>query len=404
MLKKIKVHDARLGMFIHEICGSWMDHPFWKKSFRLVSESDLKTLRSCGVQEVWIDVGKGVDVDSGTETISKETLKRKIESELHQTIQAEPAVEQRVSLREEMERARKIHARAKQEVVSMFQEARMGKALSMDQASSLADEINQSIARNSGAMLSLARLKNKDDYTYLHSVAVCALMIALGRQFGIEGDALREVGVAGLLHDVGKMMVPEEVLNKPGRLTDAEFEIIKAHPLQGWEILKNSPDMNGTALDVCRHHHERVDGSGYPDRLSGEALTLFARMGTVCDVYDAITSDRCYKNGWSPAESIRKMVEWKDGHFDETVFQAFVKTVGIYPAGSLVKLKSGRLGVVVEQTEKSLLTPMVKVFFSTRSDSRIMPETIDLTQSDDGIANVEDPAVWGFDLHGIAGV
>lgn len=404
MLKKINVLDARQGMYVHEICGSWMDHPFWKKSFKLSSSEDLQTLTTCGVQEVWIDTVKGLDVERGVDATSNEDERHKIESELQQAASTVPVLEQHVSLQEEVERARKIHAKAKQEVVSMFQEARMGKALSMARAGDLADEINQSIARNSGALLSLARLKNKDDYTYLHSVAVCALMIALGRQFGIEGDILRELGVAGLLHDVGKMMIADDILNKPGRLTDDEFAIVKEHPAEGWAMLKVSPSVGEIALDVCRHHHERTDGAGYPDGLSGEALTLFARMGTVCDVYDAITSDRSYKRGWTPAESIRKMVEWKDGHFDDLVFQAFVKTVGIYPAGSLVRLRSGRLGIVVDQTGHSLLTPLVKVFFSIKSDARLMPEVVDLSKTEDSIVNVEDPTVWGFDLNKIAGI
>ncbi|MBI1175038.1 MAG: DUF3391 domain-containing protein [Sideroxydans sp.] len=403
MLKKINVRDVKLGMFIHEISGSWMDHPFWKKSFKLSDPDDLKTLRTCGIQEVWIDTGKGLDVESSIEAVSPEEERQVVENTLQQAASS-VLVEPRVSLHEEVERARKIHAKAKQAVVSMFQEARMGKALPVDQAAELADEINQSIARNAGALLSLARLKNKDDYTYLHSVAVCALMIALGRQLGFEGDTLRELGVAGLLHDVGKMMIPDEVLNKPGRLTDEEFEIIKSHPLRGWEMLKSSPGVNAVALDVCLHHHERIDGAGYPERLAGDGVSLFARMGAVCDVYDAITSDRCYKKGWTPGESIRKMVEWKDGHFDDRVFQAFVKTVGIYPAGSLVKLRSGRLGVVTDQTEKSLLTPLVKVFFSTKSNGHIMQEIIDLAKTSDSIVNVEDPVVWGFDLGKIAGI
>jgi HD-GYP domain-containing protein (c-di-GMP phosphodiesterase class II) len=404
MLKKINVDDARLGMYIHEICGSWMDHPFWKKSFKLTAAGDLKTLKACGIRELWIDTGRGLDVESGAAGLSQEEELQKVESALQQAVSSRPELEPRVSLQEEVERARKIHARAKQEVISMFQEARMGKALQMEQAADLADEINQSIARNAGALLSLARLKNKDDYTYLHSVAVCALMIALGRQFGIEGDTLRELGVAGLLHDVGKMMIPDEVLNKPGRLTDQEFDIVKDHPLRGWEMLKMSPGVTDTALDVCRHHHERIDGKGYPDRISGEALTFFARMGAVCDVYDAITSDRCYKKGWTPGESIRKMVEWKDGHFDDRVFQAFVKTVGIYPAGSLVRLRSGRLGVVIDQTEKSLLTPLVKVFFSSKAQAHIAHEVVDLTKGNDSIVNVEDPVEWGFDLNQMFGL
>ena len=229
-------------------------------------------------------------------------------------------------------------------------------------------------------------------------------MIALGRQLGLKDEELKQAGIAGLLHDIGKVFIPHEVLNKPGKLTEEEFNIVKTHPLKGWEFLKNSNEVNELTLDVCRHHHERVDGKGYPDKLSGETLTLFARMGAVCDVYDAITSDRCYKKGWEPAESIRKMAEWKNGHFDEVIFHAFVKTVGIYPTGSLLKLKSGRLGVVTDQSKSSLTKPLVKVFFSTRSNAHILQEIIDLSKSTDSIANLENPLQWGFNLNEIMGV
>jgi HD-GYP domain-containing protein (c-di-GMP phosphodiesterase class II) len=229
-------------------------------------------------------------------------------------------------------------------------------------------------------------------------------MVALGRQLGLEGDALKSAGMAGLFHDVGKMMIPEAVLNKPGKLTDEEFAIVRTHPERGWEILKLSADVDDVALDVCRHHHERVDGMGYPDRLSGDDLTLFARMGAVCDVYDAITSERCYKARWDPAEAIRKMAEWQEEHFDQTVFKAFVKTVGIYPVGTLVKLKSLRLGVVTDQTAKSLLKPVVKVFFSIRSNGPILPELVDLSRHQDEIAGVEDPEKWKVDPLVLAGI
>ncbi|MEO6148380.1 MAG: HD-GYP domain-containing protein [Sulfuriferula sp.] len=405
MLKKIKIRDARLGMYIHEICGSWMDHPFWKKSFLLSEQADFNTLAQCGVKEMWIDISKGLDVAPLVHTVSAETENERVESTfqlLAKTAQdKEPA---RANLQDELGRARKIHAKAAQAVTSMFNEARMGNAIKVEEVTTLVEEINQSIARNSDALLSLARLKNADNYTYLHSVAVCALMIALGRQLGLQGDILKEAGMAGLLHDVGKMAIPGEILNKPGRLTDEEFLIVKAHPQQGWEMLKNCPDVGEMALDVCLHHHETVVGTGYPDGLSGEALSLYARMGAVCDVYDAITSDRCYKAGWAPGEAIRKMTEWKDGRFDEAVFRAFVKTVGIYPAGTLVKLKSGRLGVVLEQSEKGLLSPIIKVFFSTRSNAHIKPELIDLSKSTETIANLEDAQTWGFDLAELAGL
>ena len=381
-----------------------MDHPFWKKSFLLESSEDLNTLQTCGIQEVWIDTAMGIDVESDVVAISAEEHQQKITEELQRMAASTPQVIAKISIQQELETARKLQAKSKAAVTSMFNEVRMGNAIKVSEAAPLVEEISQSITRNPEAFLNLARLKTKDDYTYMHSVAVCALMIALGKQLGLNSADLKEVGLAGLLHDVGKLLIPADILNTPGKLTDEEFEIIKGHPMKGWELLHGSPDITATALDVCLHHHERVDGKGYPDNLSGDKLTLFARMGAVCDVYDALTSNRCYKNGWEPADTIRKMAEWKDGHFDERVFQAFVKTIGIYPSGTLVRLKSGRLAIVLEQTEKSLLMPIVKVFFSTKSNEPILPEMIDLSRSQESIASAEDPIKWGFDLKQIAGI
>lgn len=274
----------------------------------------------------------------------------------------------------------------------------MGKALDANDALPLVEEISNSVMRNPGAVISLARLKKKDNYTYMHSVAVCALMVALARQLGMDETATRKAGLAGLLHDVGKLMIPDEILDKPGRLTDEEFAAIKSHPVEGHRMLLEGSGIDELALDVCLHHHEKVDGSGYPEGLSDQQISIYAKMGAVCDVYDAITSNRPYKNGWDPAESLRKMAEWSKGHFDPVVFQAFVKSVGIYPIGSLVRLESGRIGVVVDQTEKSLLAPKVKVFYSTKSKLRIPPEVLDLSTPvvRDKIVAREDPEEWNF--------
>ena len=411
MLKKIKVEDVRLGMYLQEICASWTEHPFWRKSFLLEDPKDLKTLQTCGVREVWIDAKKGKDV-AASAVIASGTAEeaQKIEQAL-QDMANEPAQAAKAAARvqpssfeDEVTRARRIHARAKEAVVSMFSEARMGNALQLAEADTVVDEINQSIARNSSALLSLARLKHIDDYTYLHSVAVCALMLALGRQMNLGEADLKEAGMAGLLHDLGKMALPMELLNKPGKLTDQEFETIKAHPRQGWEILQNAVGVSEVAKDVCLHHHERVDGTGYPEKISGPALSLFARMGSICDVYDALTSDRCYKKGWEPGEAIRKMAEWRNGHFDEDVFHAFVKTVGIYPTNTVVKLKSGRLAVVLEQSQKNLLTPKVKVFYSLNAKTPLPPLLVDLAKVPDAITGMEDSSKWRAEINRLTGV
>ena len=404
MRKKVGVHDLRLGMHIDELCGSWMDHSFWKTSFTLEDSNDLTVLQKSAIHEVWIDTAKGLDVAVQVKDVSVEEIAEQAESILLQAVTPSPKAEERVSLEQELAHAKKLQSKAKYAVMSMFAEVRMGKALPIGEMSSLVDEINQSVSRNPGALLSLAKLKNKDDYTYLHCVAVCALMIALGKQMGIDGPMLKSLGMAGLLHDVGKMAIPDEVLNKPGRLTEQEFDVMKSHSVRGWEILKASFGVDDIALDVCLHHHERMDGTGYPDQLSSDALSLHARMGAVCDVYDAITSNRCYKAGWAPADALRKMAEWQVGHFDATVFKAFVKTVGIYPVGTLLKLKSGRLAVVTDQSNQSLLKPIVKVFFSSRSNAPIVMELVDMSRSQDNIESVEDAAKWGLDVMKMTGI
>jgi putative nucleotidyltransferase with HDIG domain len=395
VLKKIKAKDLQLGMHLHELCGSWMEHPFWRSKFTLTDAEDIRRILESGITEVWIDVSKGLDIPGDpTEAADNSATDILMKAEVAQRSQPPKPV----SMSEELQRAAMICAKAKQAVVSMFQEVRMGKAVSAEAAGELVEEISSSVMRNPGALISLARLKTADDYTYMHSVAVCALMVSLARQLGLDEKDAREAGMAGLLHDLGKALMPMEVLNKPGKLTDDEFRIIKSHPVEGHRLLVEGKSASAVVLDVCLHHHEKVDGSGYPDRLTGDAISLFAKMGAVCDVYDAITSNRPYKAGWDPAESIRKMTEWSKGHFDGVVFQAFIKSIGIYPIGSLVKLGSGRLAVVMEQSDKSLLAPRVKVLFSTKSQTYIVPEVLDLSRpgTTEKIVGREDAAKWGI--------
>ncbi|WP_110253155.1 HD-GYP domain-containing protein [Undibacterium pigrum] len=403
MLKKIEITQLRVGMYVQELCSSWIDTPFWQKSFMLSEAEELKKIQATRIRHAWIDVSKGLDVLREVEVKPQAEPEPEPEPVSEAVPEPAPAPAPRqiaaVSMDDELGRASAIVSKSKQAVFSMFNEARMGKAVDVGNAQTMVEEIADSVMRNPGALIGLARLKTKDDYTYMHSVAVCALMVALAKQLGLTEEETREAGLAGLLHDIGKMMVDADILNKPGKLTDAEFVSVKEHPVAGYKMLKEAKGVSAAALDVCLHHHEKIDGSGYPRRLKGDEISLFARMGAVCDVYDAITSDRPYKQGWCPAESLRKMAEWSSGHFDEKVFQAFVKSIGIFPVGTLVKLESGRLAVVVEQqVGKSLLLPKVRVFFSVKAMAYIAPELIDLSRPgmNDKIASREDAAKWGI--------
>lgn len=403
MLKRISVADVRVGMYIQAFCGSWVDHPFWKKSFLLESDKDLQRIYASKVEELLIDISKGLDCAAApVETPLQQPEPVAPAPVAKAEAEAAPATQDNedyspAPFSDEIRRAALICERSKQAVIDMFADVRMGRALQAEQADNLVKEITASVIRHPGAIISLARLKNADEYTYMHSVAVCALMVALARQLNFELDQIREAGLAGLLHDIGKMAVAQNVLNKPGKLSEEEFEAVKEHPILGGQILLENKQISALALDVCMHHHEKYDGTGYPHGLQGEQISVMARMGAICDVYDAITSNRAYKKAWDPATSISRMASWK-GHFDEMMFHAFVKAVGIYPIGSLVRLQSGRLGVVLEQGESSLLAPKVKVFYSAETRMPIIQQTIDLaeTPARDKIISREAPEKWGF--------
>ncbi|XLZ71401.1 HD-GYP domain-containing protein [Massilia sp. SR12] len=396
MYKRITIDQVRRGMFVHKLCGSWLNNPFWATSFALDSNEMVQQVLVSGVKELWIDLSKGADVASSVNTRNSvsalETGPAVVPahfqfSEVHPT-----------SFVDELKVASQLIKQSHQAVTSMFTNARMGRLQDFGAVRPLVEELASSVLRNPNALISLVRLKQADDYTYMHSVAVSAMMVALGKQIGLADEKLRDCGLAGLLHDIGKMAIPADILNKPGKLTDAEFLIVKNHPTAGHEMLTVEGNVPGIALDVCLHHHEKYDGTGYPAGLKNEEISLYSRMGAICDVYDAITSNRPYKTGWCPAESLQRMAEWtKTGHFDPTLFAAFVKCIGIFPVGTLVKLKSGRLGVVIDNS-KSLLRPQVRVFFSTKSMSYIPPLTVDLAIGGamDSIAGREDIEKWGF--------
>ena len=391
MLKKIAVADLRLGMHVHRFEGAWIDHPFWRARFVINDESELRAAQQSAVRECWIDTDEGLDI-----------VERPVPGEAGGVVVSAPVTgaprpqpHLPVPLEDELRRAAALCRRSRAAVQSMLAEARLGHALDAQGCLPLVNDISDSVLRNPGALVSLARLKTADDYSYMHSVAVCALMVSLARTLGLDDAACREAGLAGLLHDLGKALMPLEILNKPGKLSNDEFAVMRTHPERGWEMLRDAKGIGAPVLDVCLHHHEKMDGSGYPHHLPGQQISLLARMGAVCDVYDAVTSNRPYKAGWDPGQSVSRMAGWA-GHFDPTVFAAFVKSIGIYPIGSLVRLVSGKLAVVVEQNPQATTLPQLKIFFSTKTNLPLPVQLIDLTKSHERIAGREPREAWDF--------
>ncbi|MCA0176838.1 MAG: HD-GYP domain-containing protein [Proteobacteria bacterium] len=395
MLKRIPLQDVRLGMYLHSLEGAWLNHPFWRTRFLIDDPEVLTKLHAANVEGVWIDVSKGKDVADPAGGLPKAAPPTVPAGPQAAPVQAPAAPADTCTLQDELARAKVLFEHSRGQMESMFNEARLGRVVSNEACQQLVGDITDSVFRQSQALLSLARIKTADDYTYMHSVAVCALMVALGRELGLDRADCEAAGNAGLFHDLGKAQMPLAVLNKPGKLTDAEFAIIKTHPQAGYDLMVQTEGAPPRTLDVVLHHHEKFDGSGYPHGLAGEAISPFARMGAICDVYDAITSNRCYKPGWDPAESIARMASWQ-GHFDPVIFKAFVKSLGIYPVGSLVRLRSGRLAVVAQVFPEALTKPLVKAFYSTSGNMPIAVREMDLRRSNDHIVGREQPEAWGF--------
>jgi HD-GYP domain-containing protein (c-di-GMP phosphodiesterase class II) len=399
MFKKLDASQLKVGMYIHDLSCDWMTHPFVRNRFLLSSEEEIRKIINAGIHDVVIDSDKGLDVvDAPTLAEAQAATERALE----RIASMPPPVITRVSLGAELVRAADIRAQAANLVRSVMCDARLGKAIELDRVQPMVQDITESILRNPGALVGLLRIKAKDDYTFLHSVSVCTLLVAFCRSRGMDPALTHQAGLGGLLHDTGKALVPGKILNKPGPLTDEEFAIIKRHPGDGYEILLKSPQIGPIPLDITRHHHERRDGSGYPDKQVGDGISELAQMTAIVDVYDAITADRVYHKGMSAAGALRKIYEWSKFHFNPQYAQEFMRCVGIYPVGTMVMLESGRLGVVIEPHETNLLAPKVNVFFDTKKNHYIKPETVDLSRGlgfggGDKIVGHELAARWNVD-------
>ncbi len=395
-VKRISIDQLRPGMYVHDVNCAWMDHPFVSNHFPVKDDRRVQDVRALGVRELYIDTARGIDVDDAP---TADEVRQSTVADLARIAEERQDETRRVTLAEEIQRAAPLHREANRIVRDMLVDVRLGRQVELEQVEPVVEQMVDSLFRNQDALLPLARLKHHDQYTFQHSVSVCALMVAFARGLGLERPIVREIAIGALLHDVGKAKVPDEVLNKPARLTEAEFAKMKSHVVQSIVILQHTPGISAIALDVAGQHHERYDGTGYPNRLSGEQISLYGRMAAIVDVYDAISSDRVYHKGMSPTAALGRMLEWSKYHFDPKLVRLFVKSVGIYPTGTLVRLKSERLGVVREQHADRLLQPKVLVFYHAAKRHYLEPEEIDLAWPgcQDRIVGHEEYEDWGID-------
>ncbi len=378
----ISMDEIAIGMFVH---------PLSSTSFLIGRKDEIRTLQETGAKGVFVDLAKSSPASlpewaRGMAGIKRDGTARP----------GDPAV--KVNRRAAaFDRARQVLRRSRVPMERLLRQARLGKTLEKKEVVDLVEDIAASVEQCASAIISLSRIKTVDSFTYLHSLAVCALMVNFARNAGFSRADVQELGMAGLLHDVGKTVVGSAILNKPGALTPAEMATMRTHSEAGHEILSRGGQFPATVLDVALHHHEKIDGTGYPHKLAGDSISVPAKMAAIADVYDAVTSNRPYKEAWLPGESLADMFTWK-GHFDTGLLQTFIRSVGIYPVGSLVRLASDRLALVLEQDDGDLTRPLVRIFYSIPQRSPVSITDLPLArQESDSILSREDPRKWGFD-------
>lgn len=410
MLLRIKPEDVEIGMYIHAFEGRWIDHPFWRNRFLVETPEQLALVRGAEVPHLFVDRARSrlASMPDAADGAWRRNYRAPDEIDGPVSCGLPPAdplptpdrikPQKRASYARERRRAAALVDKSKRAVFDMFEDARLGRAVEVAPLVPLALSIGQSIERDSKALVNLVRLKEKDEYTYLHSVAVCALMMNFARQLDLDEAEVRDLGVAGLLHDLGKIAIADAILMKPGALERHERTAVENHPMAGFELLAASADIPEAALDVCRHHHEKVDGTGYPDRLRGDQLSLYARMGAICDVYDAVTSNRPYKDAWTPCEALTAMQSW-EGHFDSELLDRFADSLGIFPVGTLVRLSTGLLGIVIGSDGECGEDVVVRAFFDCDALDEFPPfdQSIAPSAEHPRIVGRDSPTFWRFD-------
>lgn len=391
---KVPVNQLKLGMFVSQLDRPWLETPFLLQGFMVDSLADIEEIKK-HCDYVYVDIVKGkkpanfnpnqviqqsaIGVSSTgkpqpTNSVSRkhpETKDKEVSGllGLSRTPEAQRALEQmfphrklkhyqdQTAVAKELESAKQVVKEFNSNLEDLVNEVRDKNAFDVERVKVAVDPMIDSIMRNPDACMWLARLKNKDSYTYKHSLGASIWAVALGRQIGLPKVDLKNLAIGAMLCDVGKLRLPDGLLNKKGRLSKGEFTMVKSHVELGIETLQNSQGVNKQILDIVAYHHERFNGKGYPKKLKGTQIPVLSRIAAIADCYDAMTSERVYAAAISPSLAVRKLYEWRGEDFQAELVEEFIQAVGLYPAGTLVELSNGMVGIVISESRIRRLRP-----------------------------------------------
>ncbi|NRD74559.1 HD-GYP domain-containing protein [Shewanella sp. VB17] len=358
MIVEQDIANVRVGMYVLDITYPKGQFHLTKATW-LESESVIEGLRNKGVQRLLIDMSK-----------TKESA-----------IVLAPIIENNApSFTEQIAKAKLIFDESKNIQKKLFAAAKNGNTLDVKSVSKVTDESIDIIFKNPDALTCVLSIRNKDEYLLEHSVAVSVLITMFAFHMKLDRDIVSQLAIGAFLHDVGKIFVPDSVLNKPGKLTEQEFAIMKSHAAHSITTIKNTPGVSALSLEVAALHHEKLDGKGYPNGIKADGISMYGRMISICDIFDALTSSRCYKTGYSQVKAfsiLRALAQ--DNQLDENLVDSFIQCMGVYPIGALVQLDSDRLAIVESHNVQDPIRPKVKVFYHLKPNHFEMTEYIDLS-------------------------
>ncbi|GAA6135276.1 HD-GYP domain-containing protein [Oceaniserpentilla sp. 4NH20-0058] len=398
MLKKISTQNLKPGMYVKNISQKGLSLHEHEREGRVPDQKTINALIKRGVKELYIDTELGLDSKDATPI---EESEKQLDSKIKQ-IAKSPEQERNIKsmpLDKELEKASKLHHEALDLINNAMGAAKSGQAVDISPFEDMADNFMDSVVRNQNALACLSRIREKDNYLMEHSVNVAVLMSILGKHLKLERVYLHQCVTGALLHDIGKILIPDTVLHKPGKLTDEEFATMKQHATFSEDILKRNAKFSKVSINVAGQHHERMDGQGYPRGLSGEQISQEARMASVVDIYDAITADRVYHKGMTPSNALKRMLDWCGHHLDTRYVHSFIKAIGVYPVGSFVKLSNNMAGVVIEENRDNL-KPLIKLIYNLKTEHYCTVKICNLSSesNQERITQVLDPNDYDINL------
>lgn len=378
MIRKLSIDQLQPGMFVVDLHRKWLEHSFWRQKFVVRDAEQIARLIEEGITEVSIDTEKGADLPK----VEAPPVPRGDEVERHfltrlERLKAKPAT---VSLGEERRRSARLIGEAANTVAELMLAARSGRDVDAARLEPVVLKMIESVLRNPDALAPLARLKRQDAYATEHAVATAALIISLGRQLAMPEAELEKLALGTMVKDIGQSAIDARLITKPGMLSQSEYEVVQSHVEEGLSVLQATVRLPETSVAVVLEHHERYNGCGYPYRMAGDEISLAGRMAAIVDTYDAMTSDRPYRPAISPSLALRQLYDQGGSQFDPELVAAFIRTIGVYPVGTLVLLESGHLAVVEELHHENILSPVVRVIFHTGRRQYVEPVRVDLAR------------------------